>query len=452
MPIPFSVQRVSIVPRSLGAELVYLDDASLQAIVSELTVADAAFLAAIDAYLLEQNIVFNVRSFGAVGDGVADDTVAIQATIDAAEAYAVASGQGATVYFPVGVYLISSTLTVTEDGICLVGHGAGGDTSNSGTIITPTAGFANNSYVLSVTHSSGTRPASGVRLSGLRIAKVATLTNTVHGIYWKAYRSNIDDVHIVEMSGGGLKIEGFAGWNAYQCRFENLQISQNGEDGISLIANVADCHFTNCMIASNRYGLTGGQGGSNHYLQCHFWSNINNIHMAAGGSHPKFTGCSFREAKQHNVLLDGTAGGSSIVNAIFNGCIFRADDALEASNTYDNLAIIRSAAGGTIGVIVNGCAFTSVGATDDVRYHINLSGAVAVDCIVEGCRLDANAATAAINHNSSAVRCLVNGLGRNVGDPASAGQWLGFGEDGNRVWNSQGSSFHTKAAGTWRAG
>jgi hypothetical protein len=47
--------------------------------------------------------VANVLDFGAVGDGVADDTAAIQAAIDAAT----------NIYFPSGTYLVSESITIT---------------------------------------------------------------------------------------------------------------------------------------------------------------------------------------------------------------------------------------------------------------------------------------------------------------------------------------------------
>ena len=49
---------------------------------------------------------FNVKKFGALGDGIADDAPAIQKAIDAA-----LTGGGA-VYFPAGRYRLKSTLTI----------------------------------------------------------------------------------------------------------------------------------------------------------------------------------------------------------------------------------------------------------------------------------------------------------------------------------------------------
>jgi len=52
--------------------------------------------------------VVSVKDFGAVGDGVTDDTAAIQAAINA-------SVSGGNLFFPIGAYVITSTLTVTKN-------------------------------------------------------------------------------------------------------------------------------------------------------------------------------------------------------------------------------------------------------------------------------------------------------------------------------------------------
>lgn len=57
----------------------------------------------------------DVRAFGAIGDGVADDTSAIQAAINT----------GKAVYFPLGVYKTTSALTMVTDGQTLFGAGVG---------------------------------------------------------------------------------------------------------------------------------------------------------------------------------------------------------------------------------------------------------------------------------------------------------------------------------------
>ncbi len=56
--------------------------------------------------------IFNVKDFGALGDGVTDDTVAIQTAINTA--YAVGGG---TVFFPEGVYIIGGAIQTAVAGV-----------------------------------------------------------------------------------------------------------------------------------------------------------------------------------------------------------------------------------------------------------------------------------------------------------------------------------------------
>jgi len=83
------------------------------------------------SYSMIQGAVINVKDYGTVGNGVADDTAAIQAAIDAC--------QNGTVFFPVGSYKVTDTLKIeydTANGLVstnLVGEGLGSLISWSGT-------------------------------------------------------------------------------------------------------------------------------------------------------------------------------------------------------------------------------------------------------------------------------------------------------------------------------
>ena len=64
----------------------------------------------------KNNDLVSVKDFGAVGDGVTDDTAAFQAAIDSKK----------SLYIPDGIYLISSTLIITAtDSLCIVGNSFG---------------------------------------------------------------------------------------------------------------------------------------------------------------------------------------------------------------------------------------------------------------------------------------------------------------------------------------
>lgn len=89
---------------SLADVLTSLADSSGSSLVGFIQAGTGATARTVQAKLRE---VVSVKDFGAVGDGVADDTAEIQAAIDAYQ------GTGEAIHFPNGTYLISSTLNIT---------------------------------------------------------------------------------------------------------------------------------------------------------------------------------------------------------------------------------------------------------------------------------------------------------------------------------------------------
>lgn len=66
----------------------------------------------------------SVKDLGAIGDGVADDTSALQAGLDVLAANGNGAGGNVTLYFPEGTYRITSTLHLNNtNGIALLGVG-----------------------------------------------------------------------------------------------------------------------------------------------------------------------------------------------------------------------------------------------------------------------------------------------------------------------------------------
>jgi hypothetical protein len=98
--------------------------------------------------------VINVKSapYSATGNGSTNDTAAVQAAIDAAEA-----AGGGIVYFPLGTYLCNG-LTIAGNNITLLGQGWG-------SVLRQVSGVADNTYLVSVLGTTTTTAGNYVGLA-----------------------------------------------------------------------------------------------------------------------------------------------------------------------------------------------------------------------------------------------------------------------------------------------
>lgn len=114
----------------------------------------------------------SVKDFGAVGDGVADDTAAIQAAVDSGKPYSQYYGGAVPIFFPAGTYKISSKIDLAG---ChgLKCYGAG----NQATEIKPTGNFE----AFSAIGTSGVALQS-VEVSDMLINHIGKANNAAFGI------------------------------------------------------------------------------------------------------------------------------------------------------------------------------------------------------------------------------------------------------------------------------
>ncbi len=202
---------------------------------------------------------FNVMDYGAVGDGVTDDTAAINAT------YTAATGTKGTVFFPGNNFATTGTVTIPAQTVTvgsgiIVYSGSGTAVQTSGnqaqvnltiqcsnsasTVIgfsIPPGGFANRGRLI-ITNSSGTRAGVGFQIDG-----------TATGSYW-----NVFDVECVNFT-NGMKLTG-NGVNQANANVINAVFRQIGSPGSPGVCALLD--FANENILTLRCDTFQGSVGT----------------------------------------------------------------------------------------------------------------------------------------------------------------------------------------------
>jgi hypothetical protein len=208
---------------------------------------------------LPASTVANVRDYGAVGDGTADDTTAIQAAINAANGVG-----GGTVYLPRGEYKISSALTIYNH-IALVGDG---------------------DYVTNIVQSSTT--AHGLVGNNLSYVTIKSLRLTGPN------------------SGNG---EGIAFMTEFDyCIIEDVTVTNFGSTGIDIEQPIVS-HFVKVKSRLNGgagfyiHGTGSGAGTSLSMDACWAHDNVSN-----GYSFYNMTYCSLNACAADNQINSGKSG------------------------------------------------------------------------------------------------------------------------------------------------
>jgi hypothetical protein len=318
----------------------------------------------------------NVKHFGAKGDGVTDDTAAIQA----------AAAAGGEVFFPPGTYLVSAPIALATQGARLRGVGA---TS----ILKATAGFAGASIVSIAADfcgvvdlrivggpstTSSSNPATiGIALTGARYVTLRGLRLFyVNGWAIKSLgTSSVNNVGTfytdltVEHCAQGIWIKGVSGSNWVGQVFMSgihLQVIDNG-DGL-LLEDINDIEVVNIngavaggSTAGSMLHIVGNSNSNfitNFDLGCITPSSVSPVVLIETGANGSPSNTSFMNGVVQSGLtgLELTGGSDTTFSRVrfklnqthgvhvttnatvaFSGCIFSTNNQSLAASSYDML-------------------------------------------------------------------------------------------------------------------
>jgi polygalacturonase len=184
---------------------------------------------------------YNVKDFGATGNGQSDDSEFIQQAINLAEKV------GGVIYFPPGHYLTNTIVAPSH--VTFMGNSSWGydDETNGNTIISP----LNDSikYLFNLEGCKGTRIV-GITLFG------NNLGNGMHGIYSKHDGNEqnivIDDCNIHDFSGSGIRLE-----NVWVFAIRRSLIKGNKSGGIDASGSYDGWIIDNQITANGKGGILG---------------------------------------------------------------------------------------------------------------------------------------------------------------------------------------------------
>lgn len=308
---------------------------------------DSAWLQ--DADTMTYHTFFNVMSYGAKGDGVTDDTTAIQNAINAAQQVK------GTVYFPpVTLAYLTTGLTIGVNGTNQVCNLLGGGYDTSGGSQSGLSGqFTGQSKIKLITGSSGKNvltiardaPAPWINFISFD-GNGPNVTGTSYCIYkadtsaqpYYTYSIRMENCFVQNGKTGGIYI----GSNCGAGLFKKVEVQYCGTTTSDIAVNVRcfDQQFSSCEIGPNPgIGMYIGLATQIQLTDCNFFINYVGLFDDGNAGSVMLTNCFFDSNLTYGTKSFGAAsGGVGYGGRTFMGCHWQANGGL-AYNTYSDILI-----------------------------------------------------------------------------------------------------------------
>lgn len=327
-------------------------------------------------------------AYGAVGDGVADDTAAIQAAITAA-------GSTHLCYFPAGTYLISSALTLRNGG-CYMGSGW--------STIIKQKDATNLTRLLQWPSGASKCSMANLLVDGNRANNTSA---TCFGIYGFALQYSLfSNVRVQEVNGDAWRFDGTTGGFGNTTSTVHLMdcwAYSNTNNGLVLTSFVADVH-----VVGGDYGFNGAsamtlQGGSSSIRGATLWGTTGGPGLVVGGPSNQITGCNIEGHNQHGVLVNQFGS-----YALISDCKIYANSSA-GNGLYDGIFVNGVSGTPTTGVVMEGnFIYPNLEAGATTQAHAINFGAFHQNCTAVGNNVGFAGAQATWSPSNLAI----NGLGQ----------------------------------------